>query len=292
MPTYAASGIIYAKATPANLSVALSPTGGTDEQITDRINPPTLETGKITASVSSPTVTGVDVDFETDCKVGEYIFAYGAGAVPVLVGRIQAINGPQSLTLTDDASSDADETPYGVMKQLVATNENILIRVPRIPLNDRQSYIPDWAAMRVRPYDSNQYNDSTATGYTNLTQYSETGIPVVIDSGTNVPFLIEPYNRFTVYTSSTSSFCWRETREFPNYIFALYNPFGNNSQQNLNPATMYQLFTEEIIPGVLISTNFLTAGLKAAGYFIQENLGPVGGTTTAPPSGSNSGING
>jgi len=285
MPTYAASGIIYAKATPSNLAVALSPSGGTDEQITDRINPPTLETGKITSSTSSPTVTGIDVNFETDCKAGEYIFAYGAGATPVLVGKIQSIDGPQQLTLTTDASSDADEAPYGLMKVLLKTNESILIRVPIIPLNDKQSYIPNWAAMRVSPYGQNQYNDNAT--YTAITQYSKTGVPVVIDSGTNIPFIIEPYNRFTVYSSKDVTFCWKDVREFPKYIFALYNPFGNNSQQNLSPATMYELFTQEQIPGILISTNYLTSGLVAAGYTLDTQLSSPG--TTSPQSSSQTG---
>ena len=275
---YAASGIIYAKATPANLAVAISASGGTDEEITDRINPPTLETGKITASVSSPTVTGVDVNFERDCKAGEYIFAYGAGAVPVLVGRIQSIDGEQQLTLTEDASSDADETPYGLMKILLSTNENILIRVPRIPLNEKQSYIPDWSAMRVRPYDANQFNDQTT--FTSLSQYSETGIPVVIDgSPTNIPFLIRPSNRFTVYTSGSYRFCWREQRELPNYIFAVYNPFGENSQQNLSGGTMYKLFTTELIPGILVQTNFSASVLEVAGYSVASDA-----TQPPPPT--------
>jgi len=268
MPSYAASGIIYAKATPANLAVAISPSGGTDEQITDRINPPTLETGKITASVSTNVVTGVDVDFETDCKAGEYLFAYGAGAVPVLVGRIANVSGPNQLTLTADAASDADEAPYGVMKVLLATNENILIRVPAIPLNKTQIYIPNWAAMRVRPFDENQYNDPAT--YTSISQYSEVGVPVVIDNSPgNIPFLIQPYNRFTVYTNSNVSFCWRELNELPNFIFALYNPYGNNSQQNLSSSTMFKLFTTETIPGLLVSTNYLTTGLAAAGYYVK-----------------------
>jgi hypothetical protein len=277
MATYAASGIIYAKATPANLAVAISPLGGRDEDITDRINPPTLETGKITASVSSDVVTGIDVDFERDCKAGEYIFAYGAGAVPVLVGRILSVDGPQQLTLTGDASSDADEAPYGLMKILLTTNENILIRVPRIPLNEKDSWIPNWSAMRVRPFDANQYNDSTT--YTSLTQYSETGVPIVIDSGTNVPFLIQPSNRFTVYTSGSISFCWRELRELPNFIFAVYNPFGNNSQQNLSGATMYKLFTTEQIPGLLVTTNFSASTLAAAGYSVAADA-----TSQPPPT--------
>jgi len=282
MPTYAASGIIYAKATPSNLAVALTPSGGTDEQITDRINPPTLATGKITADTASDVVTGVDVDFTTDCEVGEYLFAYGAGAVPVLVGKIASIDsGGQQLTLTANASSDADEAPYGVMKTLLKTNENILIRVPRIPLNNNQSYIPDWASMRVRPFGVNDFNDPSIT---EITQYSSSGVPVDIGGGTNIPFLIEPYNRFTVYTNNNVSFCWRDVREFPNFIFALYNPYGNNSQSNLNAATMYQIFTVSQIPGLLISTNYLTNGLKNAGYFISENLGQVGTVNTNPPT--------
>jgi hypothetical protein len=54
---------------------------------------------------------------------------------------------------------------------------------------------------------------------------------------------------------------------------------------------MYQLFTKEMIPGILITTNFLTTGLKNAGYFFSENLGGTGTTITAPPSGANSGTN-
>lgn len=287
MATYAASGIIYAKATPSNLAVALTPSGGTDEQITDRINPPTLETGKITASTSSSTVTGIDTDFETDCKVGEYLFAYGSSAVPVLIGRIDDISGPRQLTLTSEAASDADEAPYGVMKTLIATNENILIRVPRIPLNNFQSYIPNWAAMRVRPFDKNQYNDPTL--YTSITQYSQVGVPTVIDAGENVPFIIEPYNRFTVYKGNNVTFCWKDAREFPNYIFALFNPFGTNGQQNLSSSTMYRLFTTEQIPGILITTNYLTNGLAAAGYVIDVPTGSStpGTTGTTSSTGRN-----
>ena len=272
MATYAASGIIYAKATPANLAVAKSPLGGIDEDITDRINPPTLETGKITASVSSAVVTGVDTDFETDCNVGEYIFAYGASAVPVLVGRILSIDSEFQITLTEDASSDADSTPYGVMKTLLTTNEDILIRVPRIPLNEKDSWIPNWSAMRVRPFDANQYNDPAT--YTSITQYSATGVPVIIDSGTNIPFLIQPSNRFTVYTNGNFKFCWRELRELPNFIFAVYNPFGVSSQQNLSGATMYKLFTTEQIPGLLVTTNFSASTLAAAGYSIADDATP------------------
>lgn len=280
MPTYAASGIIYAKATLSNLAVALSASGGTDEQITDRIDPPSLETGKITASTASDIVTGIDVNFENDCKAGQYIFAYGAGATPVLVGKIDSVDGPLQITLTDNASSDADEAPYGVMNQLIKTNENILIRVPRIPLNSTQSYIPNWAEMRVKPNDQNQYNDPST--YTSMVQYSENGTPIVINNTpVNVPYIIEPYNKFIVYRGTANTlFCWPEVRDFPNYIFALFNPFGNNAQQNLNPSTMYKLFTTVQIPGLLISTNYNTNQLIAAGYKPNIPSGPVGDVAT------------
>lgn len=288
MPTYAATGIIYARATESNLAVAATASGGRDEDITERIDPPTLATGKITATTASPTVTGVNTNFLSDFEDGEYLFAYGTGAVPFLVGKIESRDSDTQITLAGNASSDADDAPCGKMRELIKNNESILIRIPRIPLNERQSYIPNWASMRGQPFTAQSYNNQNL--YTNITQYSASGTPTVIGGGTNVPFLIKPLNIFKTYTANNTIFCWQSTSEFPNFLFALYNPFGDNGQQNLNPSTMYKVFTSELINGVLITSNFQTLDLFDAGYSVPRVITPTttaGGTQTNNPTSNN-----
>lgn len=284
MPTYITSGIIYARATDANLAVARSASGGTDEQITDRIDPPTLSTGKITANTASNIVTGVGTDFETDFQAGEYLFAYGAGAAPVLVGKIDSVDTPTQITLTTSASSDADNAPCGMMRKLIKNNESILIRIPRIPVNANQSWIPNWAKMRMPNYNQFDFNNSNVAY---LNQYSDTGVPISIGAGVNIPFTILPQNKFVTFTSSTDVFCWRSTQDFPNFLFGLYNPYGDSSSNNLAAGTMYKLFTSEIIEGLLISANYSTNNLYAAGYQVPRFIDTTPSTNTTTNTGSN-----
>lgn len=278
MPTYTTSGIIYARATDANLAVARSASGGTDEQITDRIDPPTLSTGKITASTASNIVSGVGTDFENDFQAGQYLFAYGAGAAPVLVGRIDSVDTPTQITLTANAASDADNAPCGQMRMLIKNNESILIRIPRIPVNSNQSWIPNWKMFRLPQYTDYDYNNSNVAS---ITQYSETGVPIVIGAGVNIPFTVKPQNKFVTFTSSTDVFCWRSPQDFPNFLFALYNPYGDSASNNLAAGTMFKLFTNETIEGLLISPNYSTNNLYAAGYSVPRFIDTTVSTNTS-----------
>jgi hypothetical protein len=111
---YTASGIIYARATPANLTVAYSATGGREVDITDRLNPPTLAAGTITCvpvsgagtfdgyttSGGVTTIAGDSTTFLSNYVVGQVLYYIDTFGKYVLVGTIASIASNVSLKLT------------------------------------------------------------------------------------------------------------------------------------------------------------------------------------------------
>ena len=249
MVNYSVSGIIYAKVTPENLAIANGLTGvGT---LTDVITPPSLLDGKITFSTSSTSVDGTDTDFQTDLLEGDYLFAYTAAGVPALVGKISSINSITSLTLTAEASYNSPDVPrnYGSSSFFIRSNESILMRVPAVPVFNvpNNIMIPSWANFRL-PVTSQVYGTNNPL-VSAVSQYSESGQPLIIDgSPVNVPFTIMPITK--IYTSRANGVT------LPSFIFAEINFFGQNTQE-LIASTMYNLFTNSIIPGEQIGVRYL-----------------------------------
>jgi hypothetical protein len=51
--------------------------------------------------------------------------------------------------------------------------------------------------------------------------------------------------------------------EFPNYAYALLNPYGNSTVQNLAANTLYKMFANE---------RFVNNGIIATFYYLYDNL--------------------
>jgi hypothetical protein len=123
MAQYTASGIIYARATPANLEVAITQSGGNEPDITERINPPTLAAGQITCVPFTGSGTLLDVstsggitsiegdgtNFVADFNVGQVLYAINAVGNYILLGTIGVIDDTTNLKLTGVAVNTPSE---------------------------------------------------------------------------------------------------------------------------------------------------------------------------------------
>lgn len=277
MANYNVSGIIYAKATAANLALAGSATGGAEEDATDRISPPTILIGRITSSTATVLVTGVGTTFEDDLLPGEYLFSYDFSGVPSLVGKIQAINSQSQITLTSEASTDVDSRPFGSSLSLIRNNDSILIRIPAVASPGVNNYIiPDWKNMRLAPKVPASYNDENIT---QMFQYTDAGEPLIISAG-NVyaPFTITPRNLITSYVVGGVSKVFSTAASLPSFLWAQLNPYGDNGVDVLAPATIYRLFTLGAgLPGISISPQMNASILVNAGYNVSATVSGGGG---------------
>jgi len=114
MPQYSAPGIIFARATEANLAIARSASGGIDADITDRISPVSLSTGLITTTPSSITGTagamssgntvlaGTGTNFDPQVVPGDILYYTSSGEY-LLIGTVLTVTNDTSLTLTEEA---------------------------------------------------------------------------------------------------------------------------------------------------------------------------------------------
>jgi hypothetical protein len=123
MAQYTASGIIYARATPANLAIATTQAGGNEPDITERISPPTLAAGQITCVPFTGSGTLLDVstsggitsiegdgtDFVADFNVGQVLYAINTSGTYSLLGTIGVIDDTTNLKLTGVAVNTPSE---------------------------------------------------------------------------------------------------------------------------------------------------------------------------------------
>lgn len=274
MPQYNVSGIVYCRATDANLAIAYTNNGGTsDSIIEDVIAAPSLATGKITCSTGSATVSGTATTFVSQqLRVGQYLYAYSASGVPELIGQIASITNNTTLTLGENALLSRTLKNFGSSQNKLAGFESILIRIPVVVnatdsnANVTSGIIPDFREWRL-PNNSQGVDGDNNPSSSNLVRYSNPGDPVSIDStptdANNIPFTITSLNKFSPGTRS--EFVWT-VGAIPNYIWARIDPYGRDGE-SLPQATMFYLFTATTFPNGLVATvDFFRNNLRIAGY--------------------------
>ena len=369
---YPAPGIIFAKATDANLAVARSASGGVDADITDRINPVSLATGFISTSYGSiageagvmtdgdtvlagtdtnfdpevtpgallyylsgsdylfigtvlevtsdtsltlteeadnvPTVgaslfvntniiTGVDTTFSTDFTAGDYLFWYDSSGSPTLIGRVSITPSSNfQLQLVSKWTTPIVNKYCGGINVIVNGAESFLVRIPVIPNGaivngyPTKVFLPSWDSFRITPGNSASYNN---TNVSSISTYSIVGGPSEIGPVPNpqIPYSLFGLNIFNTTASPTTAdptrrILWPalsqfQNAAFPNFVFALFNPFGNNQGQNMAQNTMFKFLCAEELQGFIAVANTTAATMVSYGYGVTQ----VGlGVTTDPGS--------
>lgn len=267
--TYLASGIVFAKANEANLATALTLNAAADS-LTEVFSPVTLATGKITdASTSSTTVTGTSTTFLTDFAAGDYMFYYTADGNPVLLGKVSVVNSDTSITLTANASISISAVPAycGKTNMVIGVAENILVRIPIVPIGQNQIAMPNWNAYRITSGQPTSFNKTTSSY---METYSEVNNPVIVDgSPVNIPYTITPvYNYAKLSNANGYQYVFGTTASFPNYAYAVLNPNGNSLTETLAPNTLFKMFANEsfLQNGIKATTNYPFLFLQTAGY--------------------------
>lgn len=273
MPKYNVSDILYARATPANLAIAATNSGGTSSStIEEVIKPPSLATGKITTDTSSNTVTGFQTTFKDQFKEGEYLYAYDPSGAPELIGQISNISNQQTLTLTEPALFTRTLKYAGTNKMMLKGTDSLLIRIPVVVSAKSsdgtvtQAYIPNFNEWRL-PDNTLGLNGFNNPDSSNIIRYSNPGdilsvdTPITTDS--YIPFTIKSLNQFS--NGSSTADVWR-LGSIPNYIWASINPYGDDGSQ-MPQSTMFYLFTKTTFnDGLLVTTDYPKSSLINAGY--------------------------
>lgn len=263
--TYTATGIVFAKANANNIAIANTQTGVGN--LTEVIDPVTLEVGKITSD-GTTTITGIGTDFNST-MVGKYLFYYDETGTPALLGKVASVATTNSITLVASSLS-TQSTPvyFGLSSNIVAGGENLLIRIPCVPQQTGSIFMPRWNAYRTIANDAASFNSSAAT---NLNRISPVKNPGTIISDVNISFTLKAiygYAKFDLVSGNekvTSVFA--SNTDLPQFCFAEINPYGN-SGQSLPPYSLFKLFANERFGnnGILVTTNYPFSNLAQSGY--------------------------
>lgn len=271
---YTASGIVFAKATDKNLEVAKS-INAADTDLTDVFKPVTLANGKIvSASTSSKIIQGVDTIFTTQFFEGEFMFYYTAGAQPVLLGKIESVNGNSQITLSENSPVTISETPTsgqlypaycGKTDTLIGVNESIIMRVPVVPITPTQIWLPNWNAYRITANEPSSYNLTTSVS---MSTYSQINNPQEAGTPINIDFTIQPIWDYAKTNIGGFQYVFSTPAQFPNYAYAVLNPYGNSLTDSMPANTLYKFFVNQEFPnnGLQATTNYPVLFLTTSGY--------------------------
>lgn len=262
--TYTAAGIVFAKANEANLATAKTLNAAADS-LTEVFNPVTLATGKITATSGNTTITGIGTSFLTDFAVGDYMFYYTADATPTLLGKVSARNSDTSITLASGSPVTITVAAYcGKTNTVIGVSEQILMRIPIVPNAQKQISMPNWNAYRQQ---------KTATSYnlasrSSMETYSQVNNPTVAGTPINIDYTITPIYDYAKVTVNGFQYVFATEALFPNYAYAILNPYGDSAVDNLPSNTLYKMFANENFAenGILVTTNYPFLFLQTAGY--------------------------
>lgn len=242
------------------------------------VNTPTL--GDALAK-NTNVITGVNTQFLNDYVAGDYLFYFDASGVPILIGQIATVSDAQ-LVLEEKATVDVVNKSGGKVNVVVNGAESFLIRIP-VVANSNGVFLPNWDSFRISATPTS-YNDTTVSS---IATYSLVGNPAVIGSTTQAPFTITPTNLFQTYAQPTSTnpqnrVLWPSPNPvFPNFIFALINPYGAQADVNLAQNTMYQFECVDTISGFLTGANTPVSTMLENGYSESQfatSAGPGTGT--------------
>lgn len=275
--TYNFSGIVFAKATDANLAVAKK-TNSTASELTDIFSPVTLATGKIiTASTSSAVIQGSATEFLTDFENGDYLFYYDSTATPFLIGRIQTRNSNTQITLTGNSSVTISTTPTsgqlyptfcGKTSTIIGLNESVVMRVPVFPYGQAQAIMPNWNKFRLQSQPSSYNNPANVS----IVTYSAINNPTGPGTSQNISFTITAATDFTYVSTGAFRYTFLNATVanggFPTFVYAILNPYGDSTVDSLPPNTLYRLFANENFNqnGILVSPTYPELFLQASGY--------------------------
>ena len=273
------AGITFAQSTAENLAVANSATGGTASSLTNVITPVSLETGRIYYTMGSNVITGIGTEFSDDFEEGQYLFSYNRiTAVPSLLGKILAVDGPTSLRLTEDVTTTVPSTApvyCGKTNILLSTRDNIIMRVP-VPVESGNFFLPYWANWRISGGIDRGFNQSQRSS---LERISAVGSPA---TPANTPYesikytinpLISGWIKYSEQAGSRNELTTvvkyfpANQNSIPAFAYAELNPYGDGSQ-NLTPNTLFKLFASQSFDQNTIQAQngYLQTDLKDAGY--------------------------
>lgn len=252
-------------------------TNDTSLTLTDAaVNVPTVGA---TLAVNTNIITGVNTAFTTQFAAGDYIFYYDASGSPSLIGRVAVTPSVDTiLTLVDKWTVDITNKYCGGVNVIVSGAESFLIRIPVIPQGaiingyPTQVFLPNWNSFRLTPDLTSYNNDSVSS----ISTYSLVGNPSVPGSTTQVPYAISPTNIFSTTAAPTPTnplnrILWpplsaSNNAAFPNFVFAVFNPYGDNQGDNMAQNTMFKFLCAETLNGFLAGPNTTADTMIANGY--------------------------
>jgi hypothetical protein len=173
---------------------------------------------------------------------------------------------PPIITIRISISSATPGAYCGKTNTVIGSSEQILMRIPVVPNSSTQIWMPNWNAYRntSQPSSNNLTSSSSMETYSEINNPTqETGSPV------NVPYTITPIWEYTRLTATNGyQYVFASSAFFPNYVYALLNPYGNSTVDNLAANTLYKMFANETFfnNGIVASTNYPVLFLQTAGY--------------------------
>jgi hypothetical protein len=203
------------------------------------------------------------------------MFYYTADATPVLLGKILAVDSPTQIRLTANSPVTISQTPTsgqlypaycGKTQTLIGVNEEIIMRVPVVPITSTQIWMPNWNAYRQDANQSSSYNLESSVSmktYSLINNPSEsTGSPI------SVPFTITPIWEYAKTTLNGFDYVFANLNLFPNYAYALLNPYGNSLTDAMPANTLYRMFVNESFAnnGIKVTPNYPVLFLTTSGY--------------------------
>jgi hypothetical protein len=243
-----------------------------------------------TLAVNTNVVVGDGTSFMSDFVAGDYLFYYDSNGSPVLFGRVSITPTNNSvLQLVNKWTTPIVNKYCGKINLVVNGAESFLIRIPAVPNGaivngfPTKVFLPNWNSFRITSGEFTSYND---TNVSSISTYSLVGNPSSIGSATQVPYSITPTNIFNSVAKPTPSnpqnrVLWpplstANNAAFPNFVFAIFNPYGNNQGENMAQNTMFKFLCAETIQGFQAVANTTADTLIANGYTgWQVGLVPV-----------------
>lgn len=249
------------KSNANNLAIATTNSGGGTP--TEQIGVTTITTGTITTTSGNTAVVGVGTLFTSEVSVGSYLFT--TANPPVYIGKVATVTNNTNLVLESGGAYVSLAGVAYVKTQLndgLSTSQDILMRVPVLVVDSVTRTIPKVSFLR-NPNGAlvSSYTDTT---YIQFTQTSTSNLPGTSIAPVNVPVTVERLNIFTQASLPTGSY-FPTSGDLPTYIWYKINPYGNTGSL-LNVYTRLNMFIQETLPDINITTNMLFATINNGDY--------------------------
>jgi len=241
-----------------------------------------------TLAVNTNIISGTETSFTTDFAAGDYLFWFDAGGNPSLLGRVSITpTSSAQITLVNKWTTAITNKYCGGIKLVLNGSESFLIRIPAIPNGAIVSgyptrvFLPNWDSFRLTPGEFTSYNN---TSVSSIATYSLVGSPSEVGPVSEVPYSITPTNVFNTIPRPTTAnpqnrvlfppLSTLNNAAFPNFVFALFNPYGRNQGEDMAQNTMFKFLCAGTLQGFLASANTTADTMLANGYSVgQVGLG-------------------